>query len=168
MSTEGMWSGRGPWGSFDVTIWQTPAHDPGGGRADTHVRRCQPGGRQGEVVRVWSQACAYDAYQGPALYYTLSFAAVFLGASLTIDINRTSLHHFYRDRLSEAYIVKVDRRADSTTKIVSNEILRLCRLHEHANGAPYHHINTTLNVPASTDRYLRGITLMAAVCHPRP
>lgn len=98
----------------------------------------------------------FDAYQAPALYYTLSIAAVFLAASLTIDTNRTSLHHFYRDRLSEAYIIKVDRSDDPSTKIVSNESLRLSRLHEHANGAPYHLINTTLNVPASTDRYLRG------------
>lgn len=97
-----------------------------------------------------------EAYEGMALGWTLLAAAVFLAASLVIDTNRTSLHHFYRDRLSEAYIVKVDRSQGSATGVVSNEPLRLSQLHEQGNGAPYHLINTTLNVPGSTDRYLRG------------
>lgn len=97
-----------------------------------------------------------EAYEGAALFWTLPAAVVFLAASLVIDTNRTSLHHFYRDRLSEAYIIKVDRSKGSATRVVSNELLRLSQLHEQGNGAPYHLINTTLNVPGSTDRYLRG------------
>jgi len=102
------------------------------------------------LLRVFA---AFNAYEGDGLYIMLLIAAVFLTASLIIDTNRISLHHFYRDRLSEAYIIKVDRQED---KIVSNEPLRMSELHNHSNGAPYHLINTTLNVPASTDRYLRG------------
>ena len=103
----------------------------------------------------------FNAYEGSRLLYTLSAAAAFLTTSMVIDTNRTSLHHFYRDRLSEAYIIKLDRSEDSgesgiNEEIVSNESLRLSALHQHGNGAPYHLINTTLNVPASTDRYLRG------------
>lgn len=96
---------------------------------------------------------AFNAYEGDMLYFMLLIAAVFLIASLVIDTNRISLHHFYRDRLSEAYIIKVDRKKD---KIVSNEPLRMSELHKKHNGVPYHLINTTLNVPASNDRYLRG------------
>jgi hypothetical protein len=95
----------------------------------------------------------FNAYEGTTLYYMLFIAAAFLIASLVIDTNRITLHHFYRDRLSEAYIIKVDRQKD---KIDSNEPLCISELHEQSKGAPYHLINTTLNVPASRDRYLRG------------
>ncbi len=96
---------------------------------------------------------AMDAYTGDGLFLTLGAAAVLLVASLAIDTNRVTLHHFYRDRLSEAYIFKHDREND---RIVPNELLRLSKLHKQNNGAPYHLINTTVNVPGSTDRYLRG------------
>jgi hypothetical protein len=95
----------------------------------------------------------FNAYEGTNLYITLIIAAVFLIASLFIDTNRISLHHFYRDSLSEAYVIKFDPQKK---EIVSNEPLRVSELHEQSNGAPYHLINTTLNVPASKDRYLRG------------
>jgi Patatin-like phospholipase len=107
------------------------------------------------VLLAWvlSALDTLNAYQGTNLYFTLLIAVLFLIASLVIDTNRISLHHFYRDRLSEAYIIKVDQQ---NKEILSNEPLRISELHEHSNGAPYHLINTTLNVPASKDRYLRG------------
>lgn len=104
---------------------------------------------------------ALEAYEGTALCVTLSVAAVLLAASLVIDTNRASLHHFYRDRLSEAYIIKNEKIRDASGEvvketIVSNDPLCMHELHAHENGAPCHLINTTLNVPASTDPYLRG------------
>jgi hypothetical protein len=109
------------------------------------------------ILFAWLLQClaTFDAYNEQWLFITLSVAALLFILSLLIDINRTSLHHFYRDRLSEAYIIKV-ARDNSDKRVVSNETLRLSQLHEKKNGAPYHLINTTLNVPASTDRYLRG------------
>jgi hypothetical protein len=102
-----------------------------------------------------------NVYEGKSLNYILIIAAVFLLASLIIDTNRITLHHFYRDRLSEAYVIRVNRpyiiRVNrQKDKIDSNERLRISELHKQDNGAPYHLINTTLNVPASNDRYLRG------------
>jgi hypothetical protein len=98
-----------------------------------------------------------EAYEGHALFWTVLAAGVLLAASLVLDTNRTSLHHFYRDRLSKAYIIKEERSKGSATRVVSNEPLCLSQLHEQEeSGAPYHLINTTLNVPGSTDRYLRG------------
>ncbi|MBW1801584.1 MAG: hypothetical protein JRJ85_12755 [Deltaproteobacteria bacterium] len=110
------------------------------------------------ILFAWMLRClaVLKAYNEQWLFITLSVAALLFILSLLIDINRTSLHHFYRDRLSEAYIIKVDRSKNSDKRVVSNETLRLSQLHEKKNGAPYHLINTTLNVPASTDRYLRG------------
>ena len=63
------------------------------------------------------------------------------------------MHHFYRDCLSEAYVIKRDAKSDL---VVSNEPLTMAKLHAQANGAPYHLINATLNVPDTRDRYLRG------------
>ena len=79
-------------------------------------------------------------------------AALFL-ISETVNTNRITLHHFYRDRLSEAYVIKRDPKSDL---IASNEALTLPKLHARANGAPYHLINATLNIPDTRDRYLRG------------
>jgi hypothetical protein len=75
--------------------------------------------------------------------------------SIFTNTNRISMHHFYRDRLSEAYIIKRVKDKDDET-IVSNEELKLKDLHAHPNGAPHHLINTTLNVPSSKNRWLRG------------
>jgi hypothetical protein len=84
-------------------------------------------------------------------------AFVLLVASLFINTNRISLHHFYRDRLSEAYVIKRVRKPNGTDEtLVSNETLTLAGLQAHPNGAPYHLINATLNVPDTRDRYLRG------------
>jgi hypothetical protein len=75
--------------------------------------------------------------------------------SVFTNTNRISFHNFYCDRLSEAYIIKrVKKENDDAIK--SNESLTLNNLHSRHNGAPYHLINTTLNVPGSKNRYLRG------------
>lgn len=107
------------------------------------------------VLFTWllTTLAALDAYKGDWLFVTIGIAAVLFLASMAIDTNRVSLHHFYRDRLSEAYIIKDDR---GNNRIVPNELLRLSELHRQNNGAPYHLINTTLNVPGSADPYLRG------------
>jgi hypothetical protein len=82
-------------------------------------------------------------------------AIALLVISLFINTNRISLHHFYRDRLSEAYIIKRVKKDENVEVIESNETLTLKDLHRNLNG-PYHLINVTLNVPSSKDRYLRG------------
>jgi hypothetical protein len=80
-------------------------------------------------------------------------AGALLLVSATVNTNRITLHHFYRDRLSESYVIKRDPTSDL---VVSNELLTMAKLHAQANGAPYHLINATLNVPDTRDRYLRG------------
>jgi hypothetical protein len=83
------------------------------------------------------------------------FALILIVISIFTNTNRISFHHFYRDRLSEAYIIKRVKKDDDDI-IKSNESLTLNKLHSQKNGAPYHLINTTLNVPGSKNRYLRG------------
>jgi hypothetical protein len=108
------------------------------------------------LLRWLAESNQFDAtirFLGANLPVPVVIAAVLFLISETIDTNRITLHHFYRDRLSEAYVIKRDPKTDL---IVSNEALTLAQLHERDNGAPYHLINATLNVPDTRDRYLRG------------
>ncbi len=68
-----------------------------------------------------------------------------------VDVNVTSVHGFYRDRLTRAYLVQLrDRR------VTPNDIQKLSTLNAPGTAAPYHLVNVTLNVPASRDPNLRG------------
>jgi hypothetical protein len=71
--------------------------------------------------------------------------------SFLISINRNSLHYFYRDRLSNTYLI----RWNDTEGIQQNHALLLTELHQYYNG-PYYLINTTLNVPRSKNPSLSG------------
>ena len=94
-------------------------------------------------------------------YYTLDrplLAAFFIGAAavvhffnLPIDVNSTSLHGFYRDRLSTAYLMR--RRADGA--VVRGDDVRLDQICDSRSGAPYHLINATLNLQGTKDPTLR-------------
>jgi hypothetical protein len=75
-----------------------------------------------------------------------------------VDMNKTSLHSFYRDRLSKAYLIQVD----DNDCIAQNDTQKLSELNNAVEAkvaesaspagsltpsarAPYHLINATLN-----------------------
>jgi hypothetical protein len=60
-----------------------------------------------------------------------------------IDVNNNSLHGFYRDRLSEAYLFEV---LGDDKEPVSNDTQKLSDLNEKSRAAPYHLINVALNL----------------------
>ena len=68
--------------------------------------------------------------------FFVSFA-VFIFGLLWIDPNWTSVHDYYRRQLAEAYIEPVEGFGRD---------IPLCRLDTVACGAPYHIINTTINL----------------------
>jgi hypothetical protein len=72
-----------------------------------------------------------------------------------VDVNKTSLHSFYRDRLSKAYLIQVDDNDDDDC-IDQNDTQKLSELNVESARAPYHLINATLNLQASDDPDLRG------------
>jgi hypothetical protein len=78
----------------------------------------------------------------------LFFSALLLLIGLFTNINYNSLHYFYRNRLSNTFLI---RRFKGEIK--SNHSLLLKNLYQRHNG-PYHLINTTLNVPRSKNRSL--------------
>ena len=94
-------------------------------------------------------------------YYVLDrplLAVCFIGAAvivhffnLPIDVNSTSLHGFYRDRLSTAYLMRA--REDSV--IVPGDDVPLNQICESSSGAPYHLVNATLNLQGTKDATLR-------------
>ena len=69
-----------------------------------------------------------------------------------VNVNHTSVHSFYRDRLSRAYLL----RTDEAGHIHFNDEQKLSTLNGSQNVAPYHLINVTLNFQASKDPDLRG------------
>ena len=75
---------------------------------------------------------------------------ILLLIGMLININRNSLHYFYRDRLSKTYMIKWSKEG-----IKPNSSVLLKDIHQYCNG-PYHLINTTLNVPHSQNSALNG------------
>lgn len=88
-----------------------------------------------------------------ALLYGVAAALVTLVTQFFYDVNATSFHRFYRDRLSRAFLMDVWRR-DGAGHPAHNDAQRLSAL--DTARAPYHIINTTLNVQRSRRANMRG------------
>ena len=71
---------------------------------------------------------------------------------LFLDVNQSSLHGFYRDRLSRLYLIR--RRKDGSVE--PNDDQKLTTLNQPGSVAPYHIINTTLNLQGVTVESSRG------------
>jgi len=80
-------------------------------------------------------------------------ACVILYVGLLVNINKTGLHRFYRDRLSRAYLY--DPR-DPEGRAGSADGLKLSELDASRSGGPYHLLNATLNIPATEIADLQG------------
>ncbi|MDJ0837283.1 MAG: hypothetical protein QNK37_12255 [Acidobacteriota bacterium] len=87
------------------------------------------------------------------LYYILIAFGLWLYTTLTVDINQTSMHNFYRDRLSKAYLFKPN--TDDPELLDHNDTLKLSELNQNGR-APYHLINTAVSVEDFDDPYKRG------------
>jgi len=71
---------------------------------------------------------------------------------LFVNVNITSAHGFYRDRLSKAYLFQIDTAGE----VRANDQQKLSELNRDHTTAPYHLINVALNLQGSRDRNLRG------------
>ena len=76
----------------------------------------------------------------------------FLLNTLWVDINITSAHGYFRDRLSRVFLI----RASWFGKTSSNDQLKLSELASENPSAPYHLINTALNLAGSKVEDLPG------------
>ncbi|HIF00288.1 MAG TPA: hypothetical protein EYG03_21445 [Planctomycetes bacterium] len=89
---------------------------------------------------------------GVQLLWILFGTALFY--SLFTNVNFTSLHRYYRNRLCEVYLLK--RQDDGSVESQDLQLLSKLRQHEENSLAPYHLINSAINLPSSDLADLRG------------
>lgn len=78
---------------------------------------------------------------------------LWLYCRLVVDVNRTSIHGLYRDRLASAYLVGQDTAGD--VDIEEDVNLGEIGCHEAGSIAPYHLVNVALNLQGSKDMSIR-------------
>jgi hypothetical protein len=83
-------------------------------------------------------------------YFSLAVPTLVF-AWLVFNVNANSLHQLYRDRLGSAFLVK--RPHPGSHKVEPADLFKLTDMNTQA---PYHLINTALNVPGSTFANARG------------
>lgn len=88
-----------------------------------------------------------------ALFIGLLAVVIGLGCWLTFDVNLTSIHSLYRDRLAAAFLVGKDTEGDVDIE-GDLDLHRICR-YEDRSIAPYHLINVALNMQASRELKVR-------------
>lgn len=93
-------------------------------------------------------------YEKGPIAVGILMAAVFVAFLLRIvlDINRTSMHDFYRDRLSKAFLLELNENGTVAHSKQSDEQ----KLQNLSPCGPYHLIVTALNLTGSKDPNLRG------------
>ncbi len=99
-------------------------------------------------------ASSLDTYGDLSVYVVLGAALeIWLFCWLTVDVNLTSIHGLYRDRLANAYLLRRDARG----RVGVSEDIPLSTLccHEAGSIAPYPLINVALNLQGSKDIGLR-------------
>jgi hypothetical protein len=79
------------------------------------------------------------------------FACVFCW--FFVNPNLTSIHAFYRDRLAEAFILCPDGQEVRPERVV--RLSELCSYSAGGSKAPYHLINTALNMTTKDDQSIR-------------
>lgn len=73
-----------------------------------------------------------------------------------LDINFTSPHRLYRNKLAEAYVIRPALKPTKEKPFDNTVSVRLSDLGVGAKRAPYHLINCALNVPGSSDPRMQG------------
>ncbi len=104
------------------------------------------------IVYLW--AADVINFGAPLLAEWMVALALFIvvGGFVTGDLNALSMHSFYRDRLSEAFLVGRDENGD----LEPDDDLPLSSVCGPGSFAPYPILNATLNLQGSSDIRLRG------------
>ena len=87
----------------------------------------------------------------PAFLLALAIA-VFIINRIFLNINITSPHGFYRDRLSRAFMIRMTKQG----QLDSNDSLKLSMLNREGTAGPYLLINAALNLAGSSVPEMRG------------
>ena len=90
----------------------------------------------------------------PKAIFVFLLAVVFwLGCRFTVDVNMTSIHGLYRDRLAAAFLVGQNSKGDVDIE-EDIDLEDICR-YEARSTAPYHLVNVALNLQGSKDIGIR-------------
>jgi hypothetical protein len=133
------------WVEWDLQTWRKWSNSPQGGQC-TYITRASA-----DSFRIEGRKLHLLEGTEDYLFFAL-FAALLLINRLLLDINITSMHGFYRDRLSKAFLFKVDEHGD----VHPDDRLTLSKLNGEGTVAPYHLINVTMNLQGSNAPDLRG------------
>ncbi len=87
------------------------------------------------------------------IFFAVLALAIGLIGWFTIDVNLTSIHGLYRDRLASAFLVGEDKKGDVNIE-EDVDLEEICR-HEARSIAPYHLVNVALNLQGSDDPGIR-------------
>ena len=108
--------------------------------------------KKGFLEGIVQGGLAYDLWDDRADRILFGVLGILFLYWLTVDINQTAAHSFYRDRLSKAYLFQRSRSGN----IEHNDSQKLSNLNAEGSQAPYHLINVALNLQGSPDPSLRG------------
>ena len=100
----------------------------------------------GLLILCYHLAANADLQHSPAF---IAFVALAVLLAFACDINRVSIHAYYRARLSDAFLPRVDADTSDPGEFALSRIGP-----EH--GAPLHLINSTLNTTSSGNERLRS------------
>ena len=103
------------------------------------------------LLRGYFEKTAY--YHGAFLSFVIAAAVLFLFWTI-LSVNSNSLHQLYRDRLGQAFLIKREIKGAGSDEIDYADTFKLSEIDTRI--APYHLINTALNVPGSTFANRRG------------
>jgi len=87
------------------------------------------------------------------IFVSLLMVVIWLGCWLTVDVNLTSIHGLYRDRLASAFLVGKDTKGDIDIED-DIDLDDIC-CYEAGSTAPYHIVNVALNLQGSKDSSIR-------------
>jgi len=96
---------------------------------------------------------------GTNLYWFIAIALVsFLFVFFFLDVNWTSPHVLYRNRLCQTFLIRPDSGPKGVVQRPELKLSSLCREGEQRQSliAPYHLINAAVNVPKSKEKSLQG------------
>lgn len=100
-------------------------------------------------------AVAFTNSAPVTFYWSLGAVAGLIVIALALGPNSYSLHRFYRDRLKAAFLVKEALYPDSATAS-NNQVGELMLSELDTDLAPYHLLNTALNLQGSQEANQRG------------
>jgi hypothetical protein len=106
-----------------------------------------------EVHQHYANESKFVAQMSASLFLLACAFEVWFFGWLTVDINQTSMHALYRDRLASAFLLGVNARGEAD--IEEDVPLSELSYHEAGSTAPYHLINVALNLQGSDDIGLR-------------